>query len=345
MAESAGKAAPDAPSHMAHGDPVETCPGVFIARIPLPKPPGSVNVALLHDVEGWTVFDTGVRSAAAEARWETLLEGLVGRRGHLARIVVSHMHSDHIGMAGWLAQRSGAVLAMSAAEYLTGRMLEAVNAGPAPEAAVAYQRRAGWPEDDIAAYRAAFGGYRKAIHQLPGAYVRLREGDSLSIGGRQWQVRTIAGHSPEQVCLQDTGGNILLAGDTVLSRISPNVSVPTWEPEANPLQDWLTGLERLTRWPRTQMVIPGHGAPIADAATRARALVAEHEAALARVLEALDQPRRAIDLFETLFHKPVTRATRFLASGESLAHLHSLRARGQVAPRTDERGVVWWQRV
>ena len=332
----------DAP---APGEVREVASGVLWARLPLPFQLDHVNLYLLADGEGWMVIDTGLKTPASIAVWETLLSGPLGGRP-IRRVICTHMHPDHIGLTGWLCARTGAPLLMSRTEYLTGRMLAAEDAGDPPEAGEVFYRAAGWSDARIEAWRADYGGFGKGVSPMPRAYQRLSDNDRLSINGEEWRVVVGAGHSPEHVCLWRRSDDVFIAGDQILPRISSNVSVWPTEPDADPLGDWMDSLAKLRRLlPERALILPGHGEPFTGVHARLDALRRGHETALKRLERTLRKPIRVVDAFPAVFGRAVGDAMPGMATGEAQAHLNYLERRGRARRTRDEQGVDWWSAV
>jgi glyoxylase-like metal-dependent hydrolase (beta-lactamase superfamily II) len=231
-------------------------------------------------------------------------------------------------------------------EYLHCRVLVGDTSREAPGDALEFYRRAGWGEAAIDNYRARFGGFGTHIYALPDSYRRLRDGDRLRIGDHEWRVVVGSGHSPEHACLHCPELSLLLSGDQVLPTISSNVSVFPTEPLADPLSDWLASIDALrTRLPGDLLVLPAHGEPFAGLHERLAQLAAGHVAGLARLREVLAEPRRAVDLFATLFKRQVHAHSALygFATGETLAHLNHLVRAEQVEWAADARGVAWYR--
>jgi len=323
------------------GEAVEVAAGVLWLRLPLPMSLDHINLYALQDGDGWAVVDAGLRTPASLEQWEAILDGpLQGRP--ITRVICTHMHPDHIGLAGWLCERFDAPLVMTRLEYVTGRMLLA-DAGPAPESAAVFWRRAGWTEEQLERWRGSYGLFGKAVAPLLAGYVRMREADVLSIGGARWRIVTGEGHSPEHACLWREADGVLIAGDQILPRISSNVSVWPTEPLADPLGDWIGSLERMqSLLPDDLLVLPSHGEPFRGVQARLEALLRGHHAGLRRLERALREPKRAVDVFGALFARPVGEGLLGMATGEALAHLNYLERQGRAGRATDAQGVDWW---
>ncbi|HBI19655.1 MULTISPECIES: MBL fold metallo-hydrolase [unclassified Brevundimonas] len=329
----------------APGEAVEVARGVLWLRFALPFQLDHVNAYALRDGAGWVVIDTGLRTPDTVAAWETALAGpLEGRR--ITRLICTHMHPDHIGLAGWLCERSGAPLWMSRLEYVTARMLMAEEAGDAPKDGVRFFRAAGWTEDQIEKWRGDYGGFAKGVAPMPRSHRRLSDGDAVRIGDDDWTVVIGSGHSPEHVCLWRRSDDVFLAGDQILPRISSNVSVWPTEPMADPLGDWMASLDRLRGiMPEGALILPAHGEPFCGVHARLEALKRGHETALKRLERTLRQPSRVIDGFPAVFGRTVGDGVLGMATGEAQAHLNYLEKRGRARRTRDENGVDWWTAV
>ena len=324
------------------GETVEIAPGVLWLRLPLPMALDHINLWALDDGAGWTIVDTGLHYPAAIEAWEALLAGpLAGRP--VTRVLCTHMHPDHIGLAGWLCERFDAPLWMTRLEYVTARMLLADTGRPAPEAGVRFYRAAGWSEAQIEGYRARFGMFGRGVSPMPDGYRRIRAGERNGIGGRTRGVIGGHGHSPEHAALLREEDRLLISGDQVLPRISSNVSVWPTEPEADPLADWLESLEALKdQVPADALALPSHGEPFRGVHERLEALARGHRTALRRLERTLAEPKRAVDVFSCLFARPVGDGLLGMATGESLAHLNYLLGQGRATKTRDADGVDWW---
>ena len=317
------------------GSAMEVAPGVLWLRMPLGPPLNWINLWAIEDADGWTVVDTGMATQESKAHWRALFAGALGGKP-VRRVIVTHMHPDHIGLAGWLTRKFDCELWITRLEYVTCRMLVADTGRDAPEAGVDFYRAAGWAEDAIDKYVERFGGFGHMVSQLPDSFRRLEDGDALDIGGRSWTVVTGNGHSPDHACLWCEDLNLFISGDQVLPRISSNVSVFPTEPEADPLQDWLNSCARLkARIPAGVLVLPAHNEPFHGLHKRLDALIQGHERSLTRLAERLEKPHCVTELFTTLFARAIDADSLGMATGETLANLNCLMRRGLVERRRD----------
>lgn len=324
------------------GETMLVAPGVVWLRMPLPFALGHINLWLLEDGVGWTVVDTGVFTDVTRAVWQSTFTGAMHDRP-LRRVLVTHLHPDHAGCAGWLTGKFDVELWMPREEYLLCRILVADTGRPAPDAGVRFYRAAGFPPEALAHYRKMFGMFGRYVAPLPESYRRLKDGDRIGIGAHEWEAVVGRGHSPEHACLFCAELNLLISGDQLLPTISSNVSVYPTEPAANPLDDWLQSLAAMKRRiPADVLVLPSHGKPFRGAHERLQGLIDEHHDCLSELESLCRKPQRAIDVFPALFRSPINDNNRIMATGESIAHLNYLLAQGSLSMSEDDDGVRWY---
>ena len=321
------------------GSVVEVAPGILWARMPMPLALDHINVYLLRGDEGWTLIDTGLNTDATRERWEHIAAThLQGRP--IVRLVCTHMHYDHAGLASWLCQRFGIPLYMTHGEYYMMRALAEPMPDPLPPAQVEFYQRAGMPPERVDRMWQAM---RKDpfMPPQPQSFHRLRGGDEIELGGRAWRVVIGEGHSPEHACLYCEPDEILIAGDQLLPRISSNVLVTGIEPEADPLKLWLASLARLERLAPGTLVLPSHERVFRGLHARTQELREhhEHQFALLRAHLAGQGSCTAFEAMQCLFPRLRGPVDDMLALGESIAHLSRLRHEGVLRRVLDEDGV------
>lgn len=328
----------------APGVAITVAPGVHWIRMPMPMRLDHINLWLLEDDGGFVIVDTGLNTRLIRETWQAVLQNVMAGRP-VTRIIVTHMHPDHVGMAGWLHEATGAPLLMTRTEYLTASVLSREGGDSVPEDTIAFYRAAGFNEAQLEARRkSGYGNFARAVTPLPAAFQRIQGGQTLRIGGRDWQVVVGEGHSPEHACLMCPDLNVIITGDQVLPRISPNVSVFPREPESDPLGDWLRSLHRLKQLPDGMLALPSHNEPFYGLHLRLQSLIDGHCAKLERLARTLSEPKRGVETLNTLFGRKFDEPLVLgMAIGESLAHLRFLEACGLIE-RTREDGVDYYRR-
>lgn len=327
------------------GTPVAVAPGVWWLRLALPYALDHVNVWLLADGDGWTLVDTGVADDPTRDAWRRVLDGPVIGGRPVRRLVVTHFHPDHFGLAGWLVAETGAGMWMSRADYLTARMHWLDSGAEAHHAQADLFARHGLNAERVAALKARGNPYRDRLSPPPSGHRRLADHASLTLDGHPWRVIEGHGHCPEHAALYRPAGRILIAGDMVLPTISPVIASWAWEPDADPLGAYLASLDRLAGLPADTLVLPSHGAVFRGLRPRCRQLRAHHEDRLARILAAAnDGPVTAAGLLPVLFRRELDTHQLLFAMGEAIAHLVWLEQRGRLV-RNLRDGVAYFCRA
>lgn len=328
------------------GETIRIAPGISWARIPMPGSLGHINSWLLDDAdaggEGVAIVDTGICLTMCSDEWKALYAGAL-KGARVTRVIGTHLHPDHIGLAGWIAKKRGVKLWMTRGEMLTARAIVADSSDTAPDEVLAQSRAAGWDDAALeAAKKRGWNMFRQMIFPLPRSYVRMTDGDIIDMGAHRWRVVTGSGHSPEHACLWNEREGVLVSGDQVLPRISSNVSVNITEPDADPLGEWLASIDKLLAvLPPDLIVCPAHGEPFKGLHVRLMALRDEHRMRLYNLAESIAKaPMRAVDSFPLLFNRPIGEHNQGLATGEALAHLKRLEVEGRV--KREDRDGVWW---
>jgi glyoxylase-like metal-dependent hydrolase (beta-lactamase superfamily II) len=323
------------------GQTVNVAPGVFWVRMKLPFALDHINVWLLRDEldgqPGWTIIDCGIANEDTQAAWSqvfaTQLEGLP-----VLRVIVTHMHPDHVGNAHWLTQRWSTPerpcrLWMSATDFHASHLASKPTSSTFGERAAAYFASHGLSDpasmDKIRARTNYFGSM---VPEVPDSFHRLMDGLSVKIGPHPWTCHVGHGHAPEHIALHCADLGVLISGDMVLPRISTNVSVYDAEPEADSLSLFLRSLDRMrAALPADTLVLPSHGKPFTGLHTRIDQLHEHHRDRLAEVMTACrQQPTTAADLLPILFKRTLDLHQTTFAMGEAVAHLNALWHQGAI---------------
>lgn len=331
------------------GMTIDVAPGVRWLRMPLPFALDHINLWLLrdryHGRDGWTIVDCGVARDEVKTLWDeifsTQLEGLP-----VVRVIVTHMHPDHIGLAHWLTEKWQAPLQMTATDFGVAHLfVEGKAIGGGERMAAHFARHGMTDPDKLEGVRARTRYYPQLVPQVPDRYIRIVDNEQVRIGDHDWQVIIGYGHAPEHASFFCKALNVVISGDMVLPRISTNVAVIDTEPEANPLQQYLDSLGRYGHVPADALVLPSHGRPFVGIHTRISQQHAHHADHLARVRQACHEPQSAFDIVPVLFRRKLDLHQMTFALGESIAHLHMLFYKGELERETGRDGVIRFHSV
>jgi len=356
----------------APGTTIEIAPGLRWLRMSLPFALDHINLWLLrdrqHGIDGWSIVDCGIDDDTTRASWEHIfeheLQGLP-----VLRVIVTHMHPDHIGLAHWLTERWSTAerecrLWISGTDWNAGRMASQSTTGFGGESAARFFARHGLTDPEaLARVRARSNYYARLVPKVPGRFRRLMDGMALTAGGaaspHTWHCIAGYGHAPEHIALHcaelpwtaeapaaPQRHGVLISGDMVLPRISTNVSVIDIEPEADPLPLYLKSIAALRSLPAPTLVLPSHGKPFTGLHARIGQLQAHHDERLAEVLAACsERPCSAADLLAVLFKRKLDLHQTTFAMGEAIAHLHALQGAGRLAGVAGVDGVQRWRTI
>ena len=308
----------------------EVAPGVHWIRMPLPFALDHINLWLLEDDDGFVLVDCGLGNQITRDIWEQILTQFVRGRP-IKKVVVTHLHPDHAGNAGWFTARYGVQLYMSQADYLMAHAWRDNTAGYTDEASLGLFRDHGLSEEKLDELRnARSGNFRQMVPEFPMRYHRLMAGDTMTIGGRVWRMLVGFGHAPEHILLYCDRLNLLISGDMVLPRISTNISVHATQPDSDPLKLFLDSLKSYLSLPTDTLVLPSHGLVFRGLHERVKQLVDHHELRLSELEEACVTPKATADVIGTLFRRKLDGHQIWFAMGEALAHLNLLVDEGRV---------------
>lgn len=326
----------------------QIAPGVLWLRMGLPFALNHINLWLLEDsfeseagpIRGWTAIDCGIASDATRASWETIFASAL-RGLPIVRVIATHCHPDHVGLADWLCQRWKAPLWMTTGEYSFARMMAASLPGVDGTAMLPHFQRHGLTDPAmLEKLQGRKSYYSSLVPSVPTAYTRIQDQQRLRIGAHEWRVITGFGHAPEHAALYCAALDLLISGDMVLPRISTNVSVFAVEPEANPVQLYLDSLAKFGDLPADTLVLPSHGKPFRGLHIRITQLRDHHAERLAEVVQACAVPQSAAGIVPIMFPRPLDAHQLTFALGEALAHLHKLWFEGTLARELGQDGVI-----
>jgi len=317
----------------------EVARDVMWLRLPLPYRLDHVNIYLIKDGNGWATVDTGLGTDDCRAAWDAVLAGpLAGER--LTRMVVTHYHPDHVGLAGWLAERFGLPLAMPRTEYLYSLALQYAPGDLGAEMHRPFYRRHGMPSEVTDLVLSRGHEYLRRTTGVPTTYHRIKHGDALQIDARRFAILTGGGHALEQAMLYQPEDRLFFAADQVIARISPNVSVHAMEPDLDALGIYLRSLHGLRETiPPDVLVLPGHGLPFYGLHVRIGELIEHHAQRCAEIAAACQEQSLSVaGILPHVFRRELDAHQTGFAFGEVLAHVNHMLARGELVLATDADG-------
>ena len=316
----------------APGQTLEITAGLRWLRMPLPFALDHVNLWLIADQQdeacrstaacstGWAAVDTGMYSPELQDHWRAVLA-----EHRLTRQIVTHCHPDHLGLAGWLEEETGARLWISQGEYLLGQLLRQ---GIAPfdyPNMISFFARHGIDQARMQGLATRGNAFERGVPSMPASHVRLHDNEILRISQHEWQVIMGYGHAPEHAALYCADLQILISGDMLLPRITTNVHVHAVAPENDALKEYLDSIERFRPLPADTLVLPSHGRPFRGLHERLDQLQQHHQERCNALLAAAQTPKSAAELLPALFERDISDPHQLqFAMGETIAHLNYL---------------------
>ncbi|HWC14536.1 MAG TPA: MBL fold metallo-hydrolase [Actinomycetota bacterium] len=318
----------------------EPAPDVFRLVLPLPWPGlDRVNAYLLRAAEGSTLVDCGMylpddpRGAWPEV--EAALAACDVEPADVTRLVVTHTHIDHYGMAGRFVEQTGCELWMHRSSE---HELE-IYSDPAHH--IDHLRKLfadhGVSDADLDELT-GFEDWRRFVSGMVEPTVAVDGGETFTVGERTWEVVHTPGHAASHICLWSASDRLLVSGDHLLPTITPHIDFERWGDE-DPLGDFLASLRRVEAL-HPSLVLPGHGGPFTEGAERARVVARHHDRRLGSILQVVrHEPHTADEITDEIFGSTLLNFQRRLALGEALAHVAYLSKRGEIERVTGDDGV------
>ena len=316
--------------------------GIYQARLPLPFALNHVNAYLLQDADGWTILDAGLHTPEVIAGWQAAFDELSVSLRDIRRIVLTHMHPDHFGLSGWLQEQSGAPVFMSPRECELAHQVWIDEPDPAWRVRVleGYLHTAGAPLDVGTTIERQEVRLRQLTLPHPREICLLQPGSEITMAGRAWRIIHAPGHSDGQILFHSPADRLLLSGDQMLLKITPNIGFwPTSQP--NPLARYLASLAQLARLD-VALALPGHHGVILDWAGRIAELLAHHDGRLEAMFQAVGDGASALEVSLAVFNfdRFSPHEVRF-AVAETLAHLEYLAEAGRLERVEEEERRVY----
>lgn len=328
------------------GTTLEIVEGLRWIRMPLPFALDHVNLWLIADHDprsgmsadaagaGWAAIDTGIAQEGVKEHWLSLL-----KQYRLTRQIVTHCHPDHLGLAGWLEEHSGAPLWITQGEFSVAHLLRSGADGYGYRAAMAFFVRHGLDPARATAFESRGNAFLRGVPTMPHTYTRLHDQDEIQIGDNVWRVITGYGHAPEHAALYCESLRILISGDMLLPRITTNIHVSAATPDNDSLHEYLSSIERFLPLPPDTLVLPSHGKPFRGLHERVEQLQQHHIRRCDALCAAcVAEPKSAAELLPALFDRDISDPHQLqFAMGETIAHLNFLEHRQRVERLDDGR--------
>jgi glyoxylase-like metal-dependent hydrolase (beta-lactamase superfamily II) len=324
------------------GQPFEVVDGVYWLRVPLPISLDHINLWILRDGDGWTIVDSGYDADMCRDVWEQVFDTFL-EPASVNKIIVTHFHPDHIGLASWLALRCECPVLISKGEFDLYNNITTRDKAQFRKEAQQFVTELGY-DADVGTKFVQFmsSGDKPAEARVQASMCEfIADGDRIKIDGRDWQVVSGNGHSPEHSCLFNVELNALISGDQSIPRISSNVSVYPSNRHEDPLGDWLSSCEKLRDMiPNDTLILPSHQEPFRNNKARMQQLIDDHQIDLNRLRLAVDSPISPVEARAIMFNRELSMIDILLATGETLAHLNYLLHRNELEMSYDPQGVA-----
>lgn len=323
------------------GSYTEVEQGIYWLRLPLPFELSHINVWLLDEGDAWTLVDAGVSLPPTKQAWEGLYASELGSKP-VKRLIVTHHHPDHFGLARWHCDRFGIGLYGSApAINRATRLLRHADEFNV-EAAEAFFRANGAADPARITHFISGSTYRRIVSGLPDRIQIIEPGSEIKIGKRRWRTIISHGHAEGHLSLYCAEAGILIAGDQVLPTITSNISLFEDVPDLDPLQQYLDSMADFRGLPEDTLVLPSHGEIFRGLHDRIAQIETAHMERSAKVYGLCDEPISVSGVAARLFPKQLDEINTCLAFGETFSHLRYLERR-QRLHKVDRNGLYLYQ--
>ena len=311
------------------GGYLEIRPGLFWLRVPLPGTLNHINLWLLDDGDSWTLVDTGINAQVTRVAWETLSAALLKDKP-VSRIIVTHYHPDHVGLAGYLGDKFQADLFMTRVTAERTRFLLNSRVDDWREDTQSFCRLHGIQATDLYMDFITGQRYRQAVSKLPEQITFLDHGQPLTIGDHDWHPMVVRGHAEDHMSFFCPVLSLLISGDQVLPTITSNVGLHINNADEDALDEYLSSMTRFAQLPEETLVLPSHGRIFTGLYNRIAAIRHSHDKQLEKTYTLCATPASAWEVTPKLFERPLDELNLMLAFGETLAHLVYLQNRGKL---------------
>ena len=322
-------------------EPIEVAEGILWFRLPMPIALDHINIYLLDDGDSWVLIDTGLADTKSIEIWTNILKKYLSKRP-IQKIIGTHFHPDHVGLAGWLIERTDAEFWMTQIEWLSARQAYLTVDSGFSQVMSAFYKKANLKPDLIKIYEDIGNDYRSMVTPIPLEYERIEHSTSFKIGDRIWKPVFGSGHSPDHVSFYCEKDRIMLGGDMLLPRITPIIAVWWQEPNADPLKGYIEFLETLGSIDSDALILPAHNRPYKELQTRVTDLIFHHNERLEITYEACKNENSANSIMQKLFTRKLDPFQTRFAIGETIAHINNLIKKGTLKRRLDDDGVYFY---
>ncbi|MBH67969.1 MAG: MBL fold hydrolase [Rhodospirillaceae bacterium] len=325
-------------------EPIEIADGIFWFRMPMPIALDHINIYLLDDGDSWVLVDTGMADPVSIETWAIILNDFLSQRP-ITKIIGTHFHPDHVGLAGWLLDRTDAELWMSQIEWLCARQAYLDVENGSSLQMQDFYKRTGLESSLIGIYREIGNDYRQMVTPIPPIYKRIEASTTFDIGGRKWLPIFGSGHSPDHVSLYCSDDQLLLGGDMLLPRITPIIAVWWQEPDGDPLAGYLNFLTTLDPTSNQISVLPAHDRPYKGLETRVLDLIKHHQTRLDITFDSCGSRSTAKDIMEALFQRELDPFQTRFAIGETVAHVNNLLLKNEIKRNQNADGIYIYEKL
>jgi len=327
------------------GQPFELADGVFWLHVPMPIDLDHINLWILRDGDGWILVDSGYDAPQCREVWETVFDGFLQPQD-VKKIIITHLHPDHTGLASWLAHRCGCAIHISQGELDVYQRIFVEKNPDKLSLVKRYLVEVGFDESRFESIMMFFSAEEKpAEMRIQRSMCEvLADNDEVIINNRVWRVVVGNGHSPEHACLYCAELELMISGDQALPRISSNVSVYPENIDSNPLKDWLNSCAKLQKLiPDNTLILPSHQEPFFGLHARMEQLMFDHHAQLNQLRSALQTPSTTVEMYPVLFPRELNHVQIVFATGETLAHINYLLDTGEIVKSHRDDGALIYQ--
>lgn len=321
----------------------EVYEGIYWLRLPLPLALDHINVWLLDEGDAWTLIDTGPSFRETREAWTGLFDTVIKSKP-IKRLIVTHYHPDHIGLLKWLCERCTPEVYMSKPTFAHAHRIFKSDFSGYAETLKTFCQYHDVPNPDFFSGFLSGGMYKRIVSGIIDKYIEIDDGTEISMGGRTWCAIMSNGHARGHISFYCEGSGLLISGDQVLPRITSNVSLFEDDPDVNPLEEYLSSLQRIGTLPETTEIMPSHGRIFRGLQYRIKEIEDSHEERNNKILALCEEPVSTRVLIDRIFERELDDLNWMLAFGETLAHIRYLEKQGRIRSFLND-GRYYYQKV